>query len=75
MKNEMVKASKFAIVSYFDCKTVENYESFPRVHITAEVAIDNGKIHHINTDDIKTAIEQAVKNAVGLRVDQKTEVK
>lgn len=62
----MVKTSEFALTSYFDCKTVEDFEAYPKVCITAEVTIDKGKIHHTNTDELKAAIEKAVKTSVWL---------
>ncbi len=62
----MVNTSKFAKASYFDCKTVEDFEEYPKVCITSEVVIDRGKIHHVNTDEIKAAIEKAVKDSVWL---------
>ena len=62
----IVNTSKFAKTSYFDCKTVEDVEVFPKVCIAAEVIIDKGKIHHVNTDEIKAAIEKAVKTSVWL---------
>ena len=62
----MVNTSKFAKTSYFDCKTVEDFEAFPKVCITSEVIIDKGEIHHVNTDEIKAAIEKAVKTSVWL---------
>ena len=71
----MVKTSEIAMTSYFDCKTVEDIEAYPKVCITAEVVIDKGKIHHINTDELKAAIEKAVKTSVWLRVNQKAEVR
>jgi len=71
----MVKTSEFALTSYFDCKTVEDFEVFPKVCITAEVTIDKGKILQINTDELKAAIEKAIKTSVWLRVNQKAEVR
>lgn len=62
----MVNTSEFALTSYFDCKTVEDFESYPKVYITAEVTINKGKIHHINTDELKAEIEKAVKTSVWL---------
>lgn len=71
----MVKTSEVALTSYFDCKTVEDFEAYPKVCITAEVTIDKGKIHHTNTDELKAAIEKAVKTSVWLCVNQKAEVR
>ncbi len=62
----MVNTSKFAKTSYFGCKTVEDFEAFPKVCITSEVIIDKCEIHHVNTDEIKAAIEKAVKTSVWL---------
>lgn len=62
----MVNTSKFAKILHFDCKTVEDFEAFPKVCITSEVVIDKGEIHHVNTDEIKAAIEKAVKTSVWL---------
>ena len=70
----MVNTSKIAIPTYFDCKTIEDAEAFPKVCITAELIIDSGKIHHVNTDDIKAAIENAVKNAVWYIEKKKAQV-
>ena len=60
----MVKTSNIAMTTYFDCKTIEDAEAFPKVCITAELIIDSGKIHHVNTDEINAAIENAVKSSV-----------
>ncbi|MBQ6140789.1 MAG: hypothetical protein IJI54_05830 [Kiritimatiellae bacterium] len=60
----MVNTSKSAKTLYFDCKTVEDSEAFPKVCITSEMVIDKGEIHHVNTDEIKAAIEKAVKTSV-----------
>ena len=60
----MVNTSKITMLTYFDCKTIEDADALPKVCITAELIIDSGKIHHVNTDEIKAAIENAVKNAV-----------
>lgn len=62
----MVDTSKFAKTIHFDCKTVEDVEAFPKVYITAEVVIDRAKVHHVNTDEIKAAIEKAVMTSVWL---------
>ena len=56
--------SSFATAIVFNCETDEVADAFPKVRINAEVAIDRGGIHHINTDEIKAALENAVKNAV-----------
>ena len=69
----MVNTSKFAKTSYFDCKTVEDFEAFPKVCITSEVIIDKGEIHHVNTDEIKAAIEKAVKTSVWLHSKAKVQ--
>lgn len=60
------KTSKFAVTTYFDCKTVEDVEAYPKVCITAEVTIDKGMVHHVNTDEIKATIEQSVMTSVWL---------
>lgn len=70
----MVNTSKIAIPTYFDCKTIEDAEAFPKVSITAELIIDCGAIHHVNTGEIKAAIENAVKNAVWYIEKKKAEV-
>lgn len=62
----MVNTSKFAVTTYFDCNTIEDVEAYPKVCITAEVAIDKAKVHHVNTDEIKAAIEKAVRASVWL---------
>lgn len=59
-----MRNSSFAAATSFNCETVEDYESFPVVNIAARVTIDSGKIHHVNTDEIKSALENAVKNSV-----------
>ena len=58
--------SKFAVTTYFDCKTVEDVEAFPKVCIATEVTIGKGMVHHVNTDEIKAAIEKAVMTSVWL---------
>ena len=70
----MMKTSTIAIPAYFDCKTIEEAEAFPKVCITAELIIDRGAIHHINTGEIKAAIENAVKNAVWYVEKKKAQV-
>lgn len=70
----MINTSKVAISTYFDCKTIEDAEAFPKVYITAELIIDCGAIHHVNTDEIKAAIENAVKNAVWYIEKKKAQV-
>lgn len=62
----IVKTSKFAVTTYFDCRTTEDVEAYPKVCITAEVAIDKAKVHHVNTDEIKATIEQSVMTSVWL---------
>ena len=59
-----MRNSKYAIATFFDCDTVEEHTSFPVVNIAARLTIENGKIHHVNTDEIKSALENAVKNSV-----------
>lgn len=59
-----MKIGNFAVAISFDCETVESNTSSPTVQIVAKVALDSGHIHHINTGDIKGALEDAVKNAV-----------
>lgn len=58
--------SKFAVTSYFDCRTIEDVEAYPKVCIAAEVTIDKAKVHHVDTDKIKSEIEKAVKASVWL---------
>lgn len=60
----MIKTSEMAAPIYFDCKTVESEGCFPKVLLTAEIVIDSGEIHHINTDEVKRALVNALKNAV-----------
>ena len=65
MQNQnQMKQSTIALASLFDCETTEEHTSFPKVRIVAEITIDRGEIHHVNTDEIKEAIGNAVKNAV-----------
>ena len=59
-----MKTSHFAAPIYFDCKTAESESSFPKVLVTAEIVIDSGEIHHINTDEVKTALVKSVKDSV-----------
>ena len=70
----MVKTSTIAIPTHFDCQTIEDAEAFPKVCITAELIVDRGSIHHVNTDEIKAAIENAVKNAVWYIEKKKAQV-
>ena len=70
----MVKTSTIAIPTHFDCQTIEDAYAFPKVCIKAELIIDSGKIHHVNTDEIKAAIENAVKNAVWYIEKKKAQV-
>ena len=70
----MVNTSKITMLTYFDCKTIEDADALPKVCITAELIIDSGKIHHVNTDEIKAAIENAVKNAVWYIEKKKAQV-
>ena len=60
------KTSKFAAISYFDCRTIEDVKEYPKVCITAEVTIDKAMVHHVDTDKIKSEIEKAVKASVWL---------
>lgn len=64
----MAKNSKYSVVTFFDCGTIEDWQSFPKIRISAEVAVENGKIVQVNTKAIKTAIEEAVKENVLLEV-------
>ena len=67
----MTKTSKYAVATFFDCDTIEDWQTFPKIRINAEVAIENGKITQTNTKAIKTAIEEAVKANVLLEVKDK----
>lgn len=58
--------SKFAVTSYFDCRTIEDVEAYPKVCISAEVTVDKAKVHHVDTDKIKSEIEKVVKASVWL---------
>lgn len=60
----MAKNSKYSVATFFDCDTIEDWQSFPKIRISAEVAVEKGKIMQINTKAIKTAIEEAVKENV-----------
>lgn len=62
----MVNTSKFAVTTFFDCRTVEDVGALPKVCITAEVTINKGMVHHVNTDEMKAAIEKAVMTSVWL---------
>ena len=70
----MVKKSTIAMTTYFDCKTIEDADALPKVCITAELIVDSGAIHHVNTDEVKAAIENAVKNAVWYIEKKKAQV-
>lgn len=61
-----INTSKFAVTSYFDCRTLEDVETYPKVCIAAEVTVDNAKVHHVDTDKIKSEIGKAVKASVWL---------
>ena len=52
---------------YFDCKTVESEGQFPKVLVTAEIVVDTGEIHHVNTDEVKMALVKSVQGAVWYR--------
>lgn len=67
----MAKNSKYAVATFFECDTIEDWHTFPKIRINAEVAIENGKITQTNTKAIKTAIEEAVKANVLLEVKDK----
>ena len=65
MQNQnQMKQSTIALANFFDCETTEDHTLLPKVRIVAEITIDRGEIHHVNTDEIKEAIRKAVKNAV-----------
>ena len=70
----MVNTSRIAIPTHFDCQTIEDAEAFPKVCIMAELIVDCGAIHHVNTYEIKAAIENAVKNAVWYIEKKKAQV-
>ena len=70
----MVKTSTIAIPTRFDFQTIEDAEAFPKVCITAELIVSRGAIHHVNTDEIKAAIVNAVKNAVWYIEKKKAQV-
>lgn len=59
-----MKKGNVALTNFFECETTEEHTSFPKVRVVAEIVIDRGKIHHVNTDEIKAELENAVKNAV-----------
>lgn len=67
----MAKNSKYAVATFFDCDTIEDWQTFPKIRINAEVTIENGKITQTNTKAIKAAIEEAVKANVLLEVKDK----
>ena len=58
---------KMAAPIYFDCKTVESEGQFPKVLVTAEIVVDTGEIHHVNTDEVKMALVKSVQGAVWYR--------
>lgn len=59
-----MKKGNVALTKFFECETTEEHTSFPKVRVIAEIVIDRGEIHLVNTDEIKAALENAVKNAV-----------
>ena len=63
----MVSNGKQVFLNYFKCETTEGSSSFPKMEVVAELVLDSGKlarVHHINTDEIKHALEKAVLGAV-----------
>ena len=65
MQNQnQMKTGTIALTKFFKCETTKEYTSFPEVQIVAELIIDRGEIHHVNIDEIKAALENAVKNAI-----------
>ena len=64
----MTKNSKYAVATFFDCDTIEDCQSFPKIRISAEVTVEEGKIMQTNTKALKTAIEEAVKANVILEL-------
>ena len=56
MSDVTPNTSKFAVTTHFDCNTVEDVSAFPKVCITAVLTIGKGKIHNVNTAEIKTSI-------------------
>ena len=56
--------SKLAITNFFNCETTEDSEAFTKVRVAAEIVLDFNEIHHVNTDEVKTKLQQAVKDAV-----------
>ena len=69
----MTKTSKYAVATFFDCDTIEDWQSFPKIRISAEVTIEEGQVIQTNTKALKTAIEEAVKVNVLLDVKDKQE--
>ena len=75
MQNQnQMKTGTIALANFFKCETTEEHTLFPKVQIVAEFIIDRGEIHHVNTDEIKAALENAVKNAVWYCGKPKAEV-
>lgn len=75
MQNQnQMKTGTIALTNLFGCETTEEHTSFPKVQIVAELIIDRGEIHHVNTEEIKSALENAVKNAVWYIEKKKAEV-
>lgn len=57
--------SKLALTTFFDFDTVEDNEAFTKVRVTAEITLYfRGLIHHVNTDEVRTRLQQAVVDAV-----------
>ena len=58
---------KLAITTFFDCDTIEDFEAYPKVRISAEITLaEMRKIHHFNTDEVKHRLEKAVAEAAWL---------
>ena len=75
MQNQnQMKTGTIALTNFFKCETTEEHTSFPEVHIVAELIIERGEIHHVNIDEIKAALENAVKNAVWYIEKKKAQV-
>lgn len=64
---QAIMNGRSAVLTFFEYGIKEEPDSFPKMKIVAELMLDSGKIervHHVNVDDIKHAMERAVLNAV-----------
>ena len=62
---------KKAVVSFFNCESIEDIHTFPKIRITAEITLcERAMIHHFNTDEVKYRLGRAVGEAAWLSKDE-----